>query len=79
MLATRCTEHDLRKSMKIVLKKVWMKKQFKPAPFGSTMIIITENVGQNSETEPSLEIGYFGYFCYARGIISSSFELENLT
>ena len=30
------------------------------------MIITSENVGQNSETEPSLEIGYFGYFCYVR-------------
>ena len=79
MLATRCTEHDLRKCMKIVLKKVWTKKQFKPASFGSIMIITSENVGQNSETEPSLEIGYFGYFCYVRRTISSSFEFEKLT
>ena len=33
MLATECTEHDLRKYMKIVLKKVWMTKQFNPGPF----------------------------------------------
>ena len=32
-----------------------MMKQFKPAPLGSIVIIITsENVGQNSETGPNL-------------------------
>jgi len=48
-----------------------MTNQFKPAPFGSIIIITLENVGQNSETEPSLEIGYFRYFYHAGKTISS--------
>lgn len=44
----------------------------KTAPFGSIMIIIItlEIVGQNSETETNLEIGYFGYCCHVRKTIS---------